>query len=1514
MSEHRVVNFSLLGVSAIVLLAVIAAGYFLRGHQQQRLSKYLASRSQQLADAGDWRKAKFYQQRYLQAHPQDFQARVRLVEIASELSSSREDVDYLLRLLYETIGLSGEGSSETVVGMRTLLAEKLLVVGDYQTAIRESQRVLDSKSSEHQPSARRVLALASCNSVPARGVVSEVERRERFGKVLPQVLEALASNSKDVTLAQTAAEIYRTYPLLAPSPGPSAAELADKIIDDLVASSAGDADALLARYRYRKRYLLPKAEDDLQAALAASPEHFEANLLTGLEYAATKDDAESVGNAKRHFEAAVRSKPTDERGYLALSQLLWRSGERSAAIETLESASRQLPPTVLATRFLLADYLLAEGEHEKSGEVVVALKSQVENQLARFPVQSRGQLTNRVRLLEARLDAARGDIASAISLFSAVADSPENETGSTASTEVSRQARLGASQLLATVGHWDQAGQELARLADRLAVEIQSADAQKGNAESLTDPGAVEGEYRRARLQAAEAFLRSGQPQEARSQIDMLGKIGSLPVDAIELRLVVELALQLDLQPQNRRWDEFAYLLERARSLQPESERVYFAELQQAVAVHLSNDSSARLADVIASGEKRFDKSPGYWRAAMSAYLRVDDVQGAERSVARFLDVEPDPMRKAEVKVSYLVLTNRLEEASAWLSEQIAQSQDPQKRSLRRLEVQVLSQFPDKSDALSKAVALAEAPEGNKEEVVLALELAASQQEWELAERLEARLAEQRMISPSDVDFYRAVRLIGTYEKLTQGQREELSKIVSRQRSERPGWRKGAALAAQYAEVRGDVNGAIQAYELAVTLGDRRPEVLERLTLHLYRTGEYDRAQQVIDRLYSGDGDLSVGAESLAISTAVKRQRIEDALVIARRSVEAHRNEVERRLWLYNVLLAAENPTEAASVLEEAREDFPDDELVWNAQFMHHLRGGLHEAARELLSQLPPSIAKDDYRRSLTIARGSEQLGDLAEAERSYAAALEIRPDDLDVRLSYANLLVRKNPQAAKEQFERILTGDPKNADARRKLAALLASSGAVTDWGKIDSLLADAGSGGEIADRRLRAVLLTRRGRNVQERASNCELARRILTGVVEDSGATPEDIDYLLLAGAYEQEGMFKREVTYFESARNQLRRLLERTDASDKYENLYLTYLLRTADELAKIPQAEGARQVFLRDASGRLEDLERRLTARGDAVDLSARQALIAHQTRLLRSEGRIDEALEKLAAYADRFVDTAEDPGAKARLVLGLASLYSLLEAYELAEPRYRELMELAPGARLLLSQSLVRQGKSADAVNLFLEQDTKDLSPKSAAVLAGILASDQAESEQYERAWPAISGAIEQHGDDVELLMSVAVLHVTRGDEDEAIRLFRRVIEVAPDHTLALNNLATLLGERESDRAEALQVVGRAIKVAGRNAALLDTQGTIQLRVGAVSEAIASLEESVASVDVDPRYYFHLSAAYLRSGRTADAANAFKEAKRRGIADAVLTAADQVLMQEIKASLDVSRTVSRKAS
>jgi predicted Zn-dependent protease len=88
--------------------------------------------------------------------------------------------------------------------------------------------------------------------------------------------------------------------------------------------------------------------------------------------------------------------------------------------------------------------------------------------------------------------------------------------------------------------------------------------------------------------------------------------------------------------------------------------------------------------------------------------------------------------------------------------------------------------------------------------------------------------------------------------------------------------------------------------------------------------------------------------------------------------------------------------------------------------------------------------------------------------------------------------------------------------------------------------------------------------------------------------------------------------------------------------------------------------------------------------------------------------------------------------------------------------------------------------------------------------------------------------------------------------------------------------------------------------VAGRNPALLDTLGTIQLRAGRFDEAVAALEESVAGSASDPRYYFHLAAAYDGADESDKARKALSTAMELGLDKAILTEGDRQLLATLR--------------
>jgi tetratricopeptide (TPR) repeat protein len=102
--------------------------------------------------------------------------------------------------------------------------------------------------------------------------------------------------------------------------------------------------------------------------------------------------------------------------------------------------------------------------------------------------------------------------------------------------------------------------------------------------------------------------------------------------------------------------------------------------------------------------------------------------------------------------------------------------------------------------------------------------------------------------------------------------------------------------------------------------------------------------------------------------------------------------------------------------------------------------------------------------------------------------------------------------------------------------------------------------------------------------------------------------------------------------------------------------------------------------------------------------------------------------------------------------------------------------------------------------------------------------------------------------------------------------------------------------------------VKRAMDESGRQPPFLDTLGTIQMRSGEAQQAIASLEEAVANGGGDPRYYFHLAAAYRLGQQPDEARAALREAIERGLDEQILTQGDKQLLLELKQELAPAAT------
>ncbi|MGE0622321.1 MAG: PA2778 family cysteine peptidase [Pseudomonadales bacterium] len=121
--------------------------------------------------------------------------------------------------------------------------------------------------------------------------------------------------------------------------------------------------------------------------------------------------------------------------------------------------------------------------------------------------------------------------------------------------------------------------------------------------------------------------------------------------------------------------------------------------------------------------------------------------------------------------------------------------------------------------------------------------------------------------------------------------------------------------------------------------------------------------------------------------------------------------------------------------------------------------------------------------------------------------------------------------------------------------------------------------------------------------------------------------------------------------------------------------------------------------------------------------------------------------------------------------------------------------------------------------------DPRDYLAAVVAAGANLTADEQAQALDAGRvAWPL----------DADLPFAAANLARSRGDEHQAVALYRGVLSIAPDHVGTLNNLADLLSARGCQRA-AMVLIERGLAAAGDGSALTSVLETTRAEIVARS-------------------------------------------------------------------------------
>ena len=198
---------------------------------------------------------------------------------------------------------------------------------------------------------------------------------------------------------------------------------------------------------------------------------------------------------------------------------------------------------------------------------------------------------------------------------------------------------------------------------------------------------------------------------------------------------------------------------------------------------------------------------------------------------------------------------------------------------------------------------------------------------------------------------------------------------------------------------------------------------------------------------------------------------------------------------------------------------------------------------------------------------------------------------------------------------------------------------------------------------------------------------------------------------------------------------------------------------------------------------------------------------------------------------------------------------------------------------------LARQGKVTQALELIRRVPQK--SPADAR--AKLMAESQVlrEAKQWSDANDLLTHANEQFPDDVDLLYEQSMVLEKLGRLDDMERMLRRVIALKPENQQAYNALGYALADRNLRLPEARTLIRKALELSPGEAAITDSLGWVEYRLGNRVEALRLLRDAYKA-QPDAEIGAHLGEVLWVSGQTDEAREVLRQARTRDADNEVL--------------------------
>jgi len=126
--------------------------------------------------------------------------------------------------------------------------------------------------------------------------------------------------------------------------------------------------------------------------------------------------------------------------------------------------------------------------------------------------------------------------------------------------------------------------------------------------------------------------------------------------------------------------------------------------------------------------------------------------------------------------------------------------------------------------------------------------------------------------------------------------------------------------------------------------------------------------------------------------------------------------------------------------------------------------------------------------------------------------------------------------------------------------------------------------------------------------------------------------------------------------------------------------------------------------------------------------------------------------------------------------------------------------------------------------------------------------------------------------------MILAIIYESQKKYDLSIKHYKKILDINPGSSLAMNNLAYRLAEKDGNLNEALNLAQGAKEKNPKDPRVTDTLGWVYYKKGLYDSAIGEFIYSVKELPDNATVHYHLGLAYFKKGEIDSAKTALERA------------------------------------